>query len=777
MPFRNNITYIRLRSPSRASHACETIKGVMYMRSLKVYPRHYSAQSTPGEKAAPNRRRERIWPTLWCVVLIIALAALTSACSAGESEISEAAEIEPLTAEELYVFNHQSFNQNNNRNGFDLNQFLLMAVEAPEDYRKIDLYQLFYNGTPKFADCTEEERQAVADVRCDGHVPYVDLIKCPADQMNEVLQEFLGLSLEDMDGVGLDRFTYLPEYDAYYDFHSDANCPGKVNFLSGERKGSKVLLYYESDSFPVLSSKDGSPVHPDGTRLNCLTLEEQESGWYHFLSNWRCHKPSLPTAYPAGEPELTIPLDGLEPYKPEAVTVKRHTGDVAEPLYQAAFSGNPFRVEVYRSTEGSLYAAVAGSGTERDCFLSFPKNDLGWTAEGFASTFGYPDGKGFVFTYYRQIGDSYSQVHDYFTFSEDGVPSRLLQTVGTAEETDLNGDGIPELTVSRPGANQMLFFLRDGEIYQADVTALIQDAWPEAKYLECGLWNAERRNLSLTAQVPFPGLEDVSAAASRTLWFDGEVLRLYKDYSVYSDHVKLGLDAPAYVLDAAQDFVQGQFDALAADGYGWDGSGNYDEGNAGLGNVVWDDWRINGLIGPYYETAGDIQVEIWRINYDTHTVTPDRVMLPGASYRDEDGWCMIGLPFCDYLYFQLDTEGNWAFLFSKPEYDCSPGSPLFWWDMVYQMLSMDLLRLSDLSVDELLAPLAEDRTAAFFNHLGEAPQVEQEQILFHLARTIQENPDRTEYADCVNTLCGSGEYDLTDAGRTAWEQLQSAVGF
>ena len=50
----------------------------------------------------------------------------------------------------------------------------------------------------------------------------MDLIKCPADQMNEVLQEFLGLSLEDMDGVGLDRFTYLPEYDAYYSGASTA---------------------------------------------------------------------------------------------------------------------------------------------------------------------------------------------------------------------------------------------------------------------------------------------------------------------------------------------------------------------------------------------------------------------------------------------------------------------------------------------------------------------------------------------------------------------------
>lgn len=321
----------------------------------------------------------------------------------------------------------------------------------------------------------------------------------------------------------------------------------------------------------------------------------------------------------------------------------------------------------------------------------------------------------------------------------------------------------------------MLFFLRDGEIYQADVTALVQDAWPEAAYLDCGLWNAERRNLRLTAQVPFPGLEDVPATASRTLWFDGKNLRLYKDHSIYSDHVKLGLDAPAYVLESAQDFVQGQFDALAADSYGWDGSGNCNEENAGPGNVVWDDWQINDLRGPYYETAGDAQVEIWRISYETHTTTPDRVMLAGASYRDEDGWCMIGFPFRDYLYFQRDAEGNWAFLFSKLEYDCSPGSPLFWWDMVQQMLRMDLLQLSDLSVDELLAPLTGGRTAAFFNHLGETPQTEQKQILSHLARTIQENPDRTEYADYVNTLRESGEYALTDGGQAAWEYLQSAV--
>ena len=79
-------------------------------------------------------------PGLRCAALFISLAILTCACSPVKSETAETAEDGPLTAEELYIFNHQAFNQNNNRSGFDLNQFLLLAVEAPEDYRKIDLY-------------------------------------------------------------------------------------------------------------------------------------------------------------------------------------------------------------------------------------------------------------------------------------------------------------------------------------------------------------------------------------------------------------------------------------------------------------------------------------------------------------------------------------------------------------------------------------------------------------------------------------------------------------
>lgn len=94
------------------------------------------------------------------------------------------------------------------------------------------------------------------------------------------------------------------------------------------------------------------------------------------------------------------------------------------------------------------------------------------------------------------------------------------------------------------------------------------------------------------------------------MFFDGENLRIYKDENGYTNRIANGLEAiPKEVLRQAAMFVDTQFQTLADDSYGWDGSGRYDEGNAGSGNVVWDDWRLTGLSGTYYETAGDIRLE------------------------------------------------------------------------------------------------------------------------------------------------------------------------
>lgn len=738
------------------------------------------ATTMTGDKRSLRERVRRIARApkrcLWAAVLSAALALLVCACSFAKSETLETPEDRPLTAEELERFNTEVFNGD----GFNMmNQFLFLAVEAPKDYQQIDLFQLFYNGTGEPMEVTEEERQAVADAAYGGEDPMVDLVKCPASEMDAVLRKYLGLTLDETDQWGLDRFTYLEEYDAYYAFHGDTNYPGEVTFISGKWKDGKVLLYYEGSGFPGLSSGNGETSMVSFGPV-CVTLEPQKDGGYRFLSNWGWNDdpPAIPTAYPAWEPERVIPLDGLEPYRAPELQVERRS-DVTLSLYH--ISNENFGVQVYRSRDGDLHAAMMVSTTERDCFLTVPgKDSAGWSAdEGGVECFTTLSGQfGLRISYYGQLAEhSFGQINDYYTFSGDGTPSLLLRAKGDVQAMDLDGDGVDELAAS-DGESPRLFFLRDGQIYEADVGALVQSAWPEAGYTEYGFWNADSRSLFLSAQVPVPGSADRTASAFRTLFFDGENLRLYKQESGYTDHIANGLETlPADVLAAARDFVQGQFEARAAEGYGNDGSGNYNEENFGPGNAVWDDWRVTGLSGPYYEAAGNFRVEIWNVSYETHTTTPDQVMLAGGSYLGEDGWCMIGYPGCDYLYFQLDEGGNRTYLFSKMENDCSPGTELFLSDMVNTLMEQGLLELTDLD-GETLAKIMWPQSAWFLNNLAERAGKERNEVLLFLAGYLSNGggSGKTYYENFVRELDGgyrAGE--LTAGGRAAWEKLKDFV--
>lgn len=740
------------------------------------------ATTMTGDKRSLRERVGRIarapkrW--LWAAVVSVALAALVCACSFAKTETPEA-EDRPLTAEELERFNTEVFNGDSPN---ILNQFLLLAVEAPKDYRQIDLFQLFYNASEPY---TEEERQAVADAGYEGDDPQLDLTKCTASQMNEVLETYLGLTLEETDRWGLDQFTYLPEYDAYYFFHGDTNSIGPVTFTSGEYRDGNILLYYEGDGYPCLSRGDGSLIYWDGVKQFCLTLEPQKDGGFHFLTNWECDPPAVPTAYPDWDPELVIPLDGLAPYGPEEVTVERRSDKIVESLYRARFepdefSDGSFDVEVYRSAGGDAYASVVVSETERDCFLTIPALDTrNWPFTDFAETFTDLFGQsGFAISYYGWLDEHYyGTFYDYYTFTKDGVPSLLLRAKGETADVDLDGDGIYELTASGGSDGPQLFFQRDGRLYLAEIDALVHEAWPEAGYTDYGFWGEDTRRMPLCAQVPLSGGES-SASAFRMLWFDGENLRLYKDGSIYADRIKMGIDAPADVIRQAALFVDTQFHLLAADGYGTDGSGNYDEENFGPGNVAWEDWHITDLTGPYYETAGNIRVEIWNVSYETYTPTPERVVAAGGSYVGEDGWCMIGYPGCDYLYFRLDEDGNRTFLYSTMENDCSPGSELFLSDMVRALTDQGLLGLTDLD-GETLAKIMWPQSAYFLNTLAERDEAERDEILLFLAGYLSNGGEQGKayYDGFCHELDGDGfrAGELTDGGRAAWEKVRDFV--
>ena len=130
----------------------------------------------------------------------------------------------------------------------------------------VDLFQLFYDGVNGFGNVSDEERAALAAV-----VPMaetLDIIKVTASEMTDALDGLIRQRFDTCNQVGLENFTYLSEYDAYYIAHGDTNF-AFVTMLSGERTGDdRVTLHYEQDS----------------GRRGCVTLREKD-GEYVFVSN------------------------------------------------------------------------------------------------------------------------------------------------------------------------------------------------------------------------------------------------------------------------------------------------------------------------------------------------------------------------------------------------------------------------------------------------------------------------------------------------------------
>lgn len=191
-----------------------------------------------------------------------------------DQPVLEAGPVDGLLDEtELVFFNEVYFN---NDSVPLRNQFLSSTYETPAD---IDLFELFYNGLGE--DVSEAEREAVIREGYGGDSPDTDLTKCSAGAMDAALERSAELTLEETGKVGLDRFVYLPEYDAYYDFHGDTNVRPHVDIAAGERAGGLVRLYYEDTFFA------------DGWK--CVTLRLGADDGYKFVSNLPCDAGDVPT--------------------------------------------------------------------------------------------------------------------------------------------------------------------------------------------------------------------------------------------------------------------------------------------------------------------------------------------------------------------------------------------------------------------------------------------------------------------------------------------------
>ena len=714
--------------------------------------------------------------------LFLALALVAGVCAVTFTG-AKAEEVRALTGDELAYFNEEFFNQDGSYS--IRNQFLNSLYEQPED---IDLFELFYCGIPDSETYNDINTPSDEELRLvyGDTLPDCARYKATTADMDSILEEYMGLTVAETSGVGLENFTYLSDYDAYYWAHGDTNYFINVQIAAGERAGSTIRLYYE-DTF-----------HVDGWK--CVTLEAQDDGSYWFVSNLPSEKPAIPTVYPEGDPVLTIPLTDLTPYEPEAVEVTRHTGDCAERgggYGVDSEDGGQVSVYIYRSTDGNLYAAEIvdmeiGQGGRVDvwnvdCFFTFPEhntlsasdsNGYAVSVDFFKDLFGH---NGLVLHYSGELDEHTSVTfHDYYYFDSNRDPVLLARVHGTEPAIlDLDGDGANELLSDDDGISggAQLVFQRDGQLYEANLTDLLQAAWPEMTWWDYSSIDTSRRCLTIVGMVQDPE-GGTPYHFTRYLYFDGENILVYQDNTTYTDHVADNIDVPEAVLSAAKDAVLSDLEYWRTHTGAW----SYVDGQLQQAGVPaeWDDWRITELVltdtVPAYPELG---MRVYGLGYELHTTTPENVMLAGGMYMDEDGWVggLNTLP--PVLVFHTMANSGPVLLQSSIPNDVgrSSDNPMFAGLMAQVALENGLLTPSEVRAEDLYYMFYNGQDV-FLNLIGAFPVDEQNAALDAMAEyavSVANTDDGGLLADGLQRLEEyDGLYELTEDGEAAHQRLQSA---
>lgn len=690
-------------------------------------------------RIAQARRTTALALTLALVLAAVTCAATFTAPAGAEDDGSGTAPLtgsdDPLTGAELTYFAEEWFNGDD----FNIrNQFLNSLYDRPED---IDLYNLFYCGSGLPETISDQELAEEGNWAADGEL-ICPLEKNSRANMDAVLTQYAGLTVEETNQVGLEGFSYREEYDAWYHAHGDTNYYPQVDITAGRRQGDLIHLYYRET------------FRPDRGGWGCVTLRDLGDGNYWFVSNQISEKPAIPTVYPAEGLELTMPLAEAEVWPLEAAETDRHSGDCAEEL--SGWLVNDRSVSLYLSTDGNLYAALmeaqspAGSGEavwEADVFLTIPDGaeSADVAVSFFRDLFGY---NGLVI--------SYDDFTDYWAIPAEGGPILLARAPGEAAVIDLDGNGVDELTYADYGGAHLWFLDAGGQLRHVDIDALLAEQWPNCLETQYWIsWNPWSRCLAVTGYVPLPGETDLAANAFRDLYFDGENLLLYRDTRTQTDHVLEGVSAPEDVLDAAKAATL-----------------SYEEHYAD-----YDDWRVESVEGPWTMTVGNLELEVWQFKYKWHAMNPANVILAGGMYITEDGWVCPGYSGSDYLCFLLDGDGNRAELYAHIVNDGTPALDSFFWDTVRNLRAQGLLSYADLSGEELLE-IMYFQPGSFLEVMVRASEAERQTAMAALTDYLSAGdlPSRAveRYRSCVSYMERFSD-SVTPEAMALWETIQAAA--
>lgn len=213
---------------------------------------------------------------LYGIVFVLLSLLLLTACSGVQTETPPEVDPNVLTEEELAEF------QGLFSSGSWYSQGTWKYFDSPE---YVSLRHLFYEGISYrglyYSDCylTQAEKDWYQDwyeSQYSDHEIYGSIARAPREAMNDILQKYYGITLEESQKVGLDTFVYWEETDAYYHNHSDTALTS-VTLLSGyHTEDGCVHLIYQPDSY----SKELAQI-----TLRWADEDELFGGCYRFIAN------------------------------------------------------------------------------------------------------------------------------------------------------------------------------------------------------------------------------------------------------------------------------------------------------------------------------------------------------------------------------------------------------------------------------------------------------------------------------------------------------------
>lgn len=151
-----------------------------------------------------------------------------------EPEFASADFFELLLNKKMYRSEHDWYNM-----------ALTSYYETP---KQIDLGLFFYNGFPWLGKVklTEEERAFLGNQ--PGFFLDMEIKRLSTTQMNEVLNQYFGVTMERTERRGMDNFIYYEKTDSYYFAHTDALLVHNITVTDVEiREDGIYLIHYFPD--------------------------------------------------------------------------------------------------------------------------------------------------------------------------------------------------------------------------------------------------------------------------------------------------------------------------------------------------------------------------------------------------------------------------------------------------------------------------------------------------------------------------------------------------